>query len=135
MRISNFESRIGQNLSALLFCRASRGGENGCQLMGFVQQSIQFRWLSIAQFLQEFEPINRLIRFFFNGPYFGDEIGVRLCLAGGAIICPDGRCASYQLFGDDFRWSGSMKFFQPINDAYGELPSSLLKCSGIHDKY
>ena len=78
----------------------ARGGHDGGQFVGFVEQVGQLACGHDAGFNQQFEPKCGLVGFFFDDSDLGDEFRRTTRTATGAVVGGNGSSAADNLLGD-----------------------------------
>ena len=79
----------------------ARGGHDGGDLIGFLQQGGQLARGHRAGLNEQFNPQRSFIRFFFYGSDLGDEFRLAAGAATGTVICRHRSAAANDLLGDD----------------------------------
>ena len=79
----------------------ARGGHDGSEVVGFLQQRGQFALGNDSRFGKQFEPKRGFIRFFLNDSDFGDEFRFASSAAGRAVVRGDRGTTADDLFCDN----------------------------------
>ncbi len=78
----------------------TRGGHDGGECVGFVEQRGQFLCRHRAGFDKQFQPQRGFVGFFLDGSDFGDEFSLAAGAATGSVIRRHRGAAADDLFGD-----------------------------------
>ena len=114
-------------------CCLARGGHDGSQIIGFLQQRGEFAGGGDAGFAEQLQPQRRLVRFLFDGADFGDKFRFASRAACRSVVGHDRSAAADDLPGGDLpRIIAFGNCSRQFNDAESKTLGSLLEFNRVH---